>query len=131
MIQLTIDNTQITLPDDLRWSDEFSWAPVAQTTERGATGTLFVFESVEPLGRPITLVGGDASWLSRTTLLALQATLATAGQTLILSLYGTTYRVIWRRDEAGPMTATPVLDVADPADDQPYNQLVLRFLEVE
>ena len=47
----------ITLPDDLRWINEFEWNPVEQTTERSLTGALLVQEGQLTHGRPIVLWG--------------------------------------------------------------------------
>jgi len=69
---MTLDD--IELPDDLEWTDEFSWSPVEQSTQYGATGSLFIQESTKQAGRTITLRGEpDMCWVERQTVLALQA----------------------------------------------------------
>ena len=83
----------ITLPDDLRWTDEFSWSPVRQSAEPSLVGTLNIEESALQQGRPITLQG----YINRSTLLQLQTLAATPAQTHTLNHNGTTYNVVFRR----------------------------------
>ena len=45
----------VTLPGDLRWSDEFAGAQVQRSAEYSVTGALIVQEAVKQAGRPITL----------------------------------------------------------------------------
>lgn len=45
----------IILPDDIKWDDEFKWNPVGQQVEVSMGGSLFIEESVQAAGRPITL----------------------------------------------------------------------------
>ena len=89
MILSTTDTpiTTIELPDDLEWVDEFSWTPVAQSLEYGATGALFIQESTKQAGRLITLEGADdMGWITRDTAEALQALKDVAGTEMTLEL---------------------------------------------
>ncbi|MGB0218352.1 MAG: hypothetical protein ACPGJF_03375 [Sinimarinibacterium flocculans] len=100
----------ITLPDDLVWIDEFDHDPVAQAAQR-TLGGVHVLEETELVeGRPITL-GADEQWITRTTLLELQALAADAGQTHTLNLRGVEYTVAFRRPA---FRARPVIPFADP-----------------
>jgi hypothetical protein len=120
----------------LRWSDEFSWSPVAQATEYGLTGALLVQESTRQTGRPLTLTGGRAwAWLARADLLTLQALLdATTQRTLTLH-DGRQIPVIPRREGDGPLSASalPLVGDSGPADPSAETYYVLdalRFLIV-
>lgn len=75
----------VTLPDDLQWTDEYAWSPVARASEYSLTGALIVEEAAKLAGRPITL-GGDWAWVSIATLTALRALAATPGWTGTLAL---------------------------------------------
>lgn len=112
----------LTLPDGLVWQDEFTWSPVAQATEYGLTGALFLEESTKQAGRPITLVGqssGNESalcWISRANLLTLQAALHVAGAQFTLTLHdGRTFTVAPRQDPI-EAEARPVVGAFLPAD---------------
>jgi len=108
----------VTLPGDLRWSDEFAWSAVARSAEYSLTGALLVEEAVKQAGRPITLEGKSESlgyiWLERSVILALRALVDTPLWTGTLTLAdGRTYPVIFR-DEG--LTAEPVQHQASSAD---------------
>ena len=56
----------LTLPDDLLWSDEHSWSPVASSVSYLITGALLVQSALRQAGRAITLVGAaDMAWVQR------------------------------------------------------------------
>lgn len=66
--------------DGLRWTDEFAWSPVAQSTGYGLTGALLVQESAKLAGRPMTLAGGRSglrsyAWITRADFETLRALL--------------------------------------------------------
>lgn len=99
----------ISLPDDLQWGDEFSWSPVSQNLSYGVSGALFIQEGTMQAGRPITLEGKeDMAWITRETVLALRAKVATAGLVMTLVLPDTrSFQVMFRHAEA-PLEVAPV-----------------------
>jgi len=103
----------ITLPADLRWTDEFAGHGVGQTITPTLTGALVVEETAQPVGRPITLESAGAAWVERSTVEALAALAATPldGTTLTLDWHGTTYSVVIDRGRGG-LEATEVLRLA-------------------
>lgn len=128
----------ITLPPTLVWEDEFTWSPVAQSTEYGLTGALIVQESTKQAGRFITLIGSSdglahTGGISRTALIALQAALAVAGASWTLTLHDArTFTVIARAD---PLSVEPLpvyrsFGPANPASDRWYLIRALRLMEV-
>ncbi len=130
MITLTVAATTITLPDDLRWVDETDWTPAEQTTEYSLAGALIVDGGLKQAGRPITLDSYDGDvWLSRSTVLALQALAAIPGLEMTLMLWGVTYTVIFSHEDGRPVEAAPVLPISPPADDDWYT-LTLRLMEI-
>lgn len=131
---MSITLGSITLPNGLRWSDEFAWSPVAQSTEFGLTGALIIQEGARQNGRPITLVGGiNFAWLTRSALLALQTALDAATGPLTLTLHDNrTYQVYPRRDGDGPVSASLVPLVLDsgPADPSAATYYALNELRL-
>lgn len=100
----------VTLPGDLKWSDEFAWSAIARSAETGLTGATIIQEGTRTNGRPITLEAQSESagyiWLERLTLLALQTLAATAGWTGTLTLAdGRAFSVRFREDG---LSAEPV-----------------------
>ena len=121
----------ITLPQDLHWSDEFDWTPVAQGVEYTLAGALAIETVVMQAGRPITLEGGeDRAWASRTTVLALQAKAALPGETMTLTLNDArTFTVAFRHGDGAPVEARPIVPYNTPAAGDWY-AITLRLMEV-
>ncbi|WP_163372669.1 hypothetical protein [Endozoicomonas acroporae] len=121
----------IALPDDLLWINEFEWNPVEQSTERSLTGALLVQEQAKLQGRPIELTGGQqAGWVSRKTVLELQDLTAAPDKVMILTLPDMRQlNVIFDRSSGSPVSASPVLEEAYPADNS-YYHLSLRLITV-
>lgn len=119
----------LTLPDQLSWPDEFTWAQVQQTATYTTTGALLLEASAKKAGRPITLAGSETrAWCDRGPLVTLRAWASTPGQTFALLLRGVVRQVVFNH-EAGALDATPVMDTVDPVDTDPY-AVTLRFLEL-
>lgn len=133
-ITLTKNGTSLELPEDLLWTDEFSWSAVAQSTERGIDGHLIVDSMERVGGRPITLMGdGDSAWITRADLLTLKAWAAIAGQEFGLDVRGQAWTVIFDHgdaEEARSMGLAPVVHYSDMEDGDYYCSLVLRFIEI-
>lgn len=119
----------LALPDQLAWPDEFTWQQVEQSAEYTTTGALVLDAHAKQAGRPITLAGSETrAWCTRGALATLHTWASQPGQTLTLTLRGTTRTVVMNHD-GGALSAEPVLDCADPTDADPY-AITLRFLEV-
>lgn len=133
-ITLTKDGTSLELPEDLLWTDEFLWAAVAQSTQRGIDGHLIVDAMERMGGRPITLMGdGDSAWITRADMLTLKAWAAIAGQQFELDVRGDVWTVIFDHgdaEDARSMGLAPVVDYSDMQDGDYYCSLVLRFIEI-
>ena len=124
----------LTLPQGLRWADEFTWSPLTQATEYSLTGALIVHQNEKQAGRPITLVGGkDFAWLTRSEVVSLKA-LLDAGEEMTLTLHDSrTFTVLPEGDE--PLTVSPLPIVkdsgaADPSSDARYVLETLKLIEV-
>lgn len=116
----------IALPDDIVWLDELAWSPVVQATSRTLSGAIVIEEATLQEGRPITLGGGV--WVPRSDVEALLSLAATAGATHSLDLRGTAFDVVFRRPNA--ITATPVIQYADPAPEDPH-EITIQLLTVQ
>ena len=102
----------LTLPQGLRWADEFDWSPLAQTTDYSLTGALLVEQATKQAGRPITLIGGqDFAWLTRAQAATLKALLDT-GAAMTLTLHDArTFTVLPAND--APLAVSPLPRVLD------------------
>ena len=100
----------VTLPGDLRWADEFAWSPVVQSAEYSLTGALIVQTATKLAGRPITLEAQRDTWVTRDTVLAVQALADTPGWVGVLTLHdGRVFTVAFRDDR---VSAEPVRHIA-------------------
>ncbi len=117
---MTITLGALTLPQGLRWADEFAWSPLAQATSYSLTGALIVEQAVKQAGRPITLVGGkDFAWLTRSEVAALKA-LLDAGEEMTLTLHDSrTFTVLPAGDE--PLAVSPLPRILDSGFANPGN----------
>lgn len=118
----------VDIGDNLHWSDEGVWNPVAQATDRTLDGALVVEETANAKGRPITLEG---AWLTGATISSLQAIHAQVATPMTLTLPdGRTFQVLWRRDtDGGGLEAVPVFPVAV-TDAATLYDVTLRLMEV-
>ena len=121
-----------TLPDGLRWTDEFSWSETAQSTGYLVSGAALVEESVKLAGRPITLTGGRSwAWITRDQAEALHAALTAEGAQFVLTLHdGRTFNVIPRHGSGSALVTSPLPIVGDsgPADPVASSKYILESL---
>ena len=119
----------LTLPQGLRWADEFTWSPLTQATEYSLTGALIVHQGEKQAGRPITLEGGkDFAWLTRTEVAALKA-LLDAGEEMTLTLHDArTFTVLPAGEAPLKVTALPVVKDSGPANPSSSARYVLDTL---
>ena len=124
---ITLD--AIELPDDLVWSDEFTWTPGLQTTSYTLTGALIVETGIKLAGRTITLTGSaDAAWIDRGTLLDLQAKL-TDTSAMTLTLHDSrAFQVVFDHGQK-PLEAAPIIDYST-SESTDWYSLTLRLLQV-
>jgi hypothetical protein len=126
----------ISLPEDLQWTDEFSWSPVAQQREVTFNGALIIEEAAQLAGRPITLEGrleGNAGFaaVERSVIQDLRALAAEPlSDPLVLTLDdGRAFDVRFNYESGNPVEAKPYKHVIPPANTDLY-ALTLRLLEV-
>lgn len=117
--------------DQLEWTDEFEWDPVAQEQERTLSGGLVISEGVKRYGRPITLASNDGAWFTLATVRELQALLEQVGAKMLLELpTGSTHWVTWNRAAGAPVAAQQLFRKVNPGDSDLY-LLTLRLITVE
>jgi hypothetical protein len=133
MISLSLNGTAIALDEDLLWSDEFAWTPVAQSVTRSISGALIIQvagDAASP-GRPITLQPEDdrSAWTSRADLEVIKAWAAIPGAVLQLTLRDVTRDVMFRHQDKPAIEARPVVHFSDvePGDSQ---LVTFKFMEV-
>ena len=123
--------TTLTLPDALRWADEYSWSPVQQSQTYTTTGALLIEEATKQAGRPITLEGeADLTWCTRAMVDQLHAWAHTPGIVLTLTLRSIAHSVTFDHSK-GALQGLPVMFFEDGsiASDDWYVPS-LRFIEL-
>lgn len=130
-ITLAYGATTLTLPEDLYWADENSWAPVEQTAQRTITGALVISAAQRIAGKPITLIPIDAqtAWMTRATLDTLRSWASVAGREMTLTLRGVSRAVIFRHHDGSAIEASPIVHYSDVLDTDFYS-VTLRFMEI-
>ena len=128
-MSITLD--AIALPEDLIWSNEYDWSKVAQDVKKSLTGALIIQESSQAKGRLITLTGGiDFAWVTKATLDLIQAEIDTVDNTMILTINGQAYTVMFiRGGNTSPMVAKQIEELSNPDADDFYS-ITLNFMEV-
>ncbi|WP_295440943.1 hypothetical protein [uncultured Thiodictyon sp.] len=113
----------IALPSGLRWPDEFSADPVAQSMRRRLDGAPTIYARANQAGRPITLEADASQWLTRVQALAVQALAAVPGGQFPLVFEeraDLSFHVCFRHHEPPALDLRPLIDYADPGTDDPY-----------
>jgi hypothetical protein len=116
---MSIQLDTITLPDGLLWLDEFEPDAVAQTMRRRLDGGVTLFPRGNIAGRPITLEAGPDQWLTRSMAEGLAALAGIPGQQMTLTLRSASFTVVFRHHDPPALELRPLIDYADPADDDP------------
>lgn len=129
---MSITLGSFTLPDGLRWTDEFEWNPEQTTVNFTLTGAMIVQTATKQAGRPITLTGGlNFTWLTRADLLTLQTLLNTCPDNgLLLTLHDArSFTVRPQQDVLNAIQVPVVMDVgvANPSTTTMYAINTLKF----
>lgn len=120
----------IELPD-LIIEHELSWTGVESKKEMTLGGVPVIWEQ-SYVGKPINLVGGetDADWITRETLIALQALASTSEATYSLIHEGTTTTVRFRNEDPPAIEATPIVARARKVLPEYYTKVKIKLMEV-
>ena len=124
----------LTLPDTLKWANEYDWNAVAQTQDRAVTGAMIVQEQLKHYGREINLTGTEKSnWIPKSTMDALNAKEAQLNKKMAVTLPdGQAFTVMFNRNGSGALKARQVFDWEGiPTPDTNYTIQSLRLITVE
>jgi len=131
----TASLAEISLPNDLLWSDEFSWNSTSGEVAYSLTGALIYEVGNKQSGRYITLEAPDdeMAWIPRSALLTLRSWMQPALRTMRLKLeYPTDTRefVVMFRHGEDSIIASPVTKFASHADTD-WFKVSIKLMEVE
>ena len=117
---MTTSLNAIVLPNDIQWLDEF--APrVIQSLKTTLDTAPHIVAISRSTGIPISLRSGDdGAFVSRATVLLLQAAADQAGLVMPLLLRDVAFQVLFRHHENNAFTAEPVKQLANPDTDDLY-----------
>lgn len=116
--------------EQIEWTDEWEWDPVAQEQERSLSGALIFQEGVKRYGRPITLASNGGAWFTLATVRALEALRDQSGIVMLLTLpNGEEHHVTWNRVDGSPLLAKPLHRIVAPGPDWLY-ELTLKLITV-
>lgn len=126
----SITTLTIALPNELFWSDEFTWCPVSANHTRLLQGGFLVEESLATGGRSITLEGAsDMAWVTRSTVASLIALRNQIGRTFTLTMKDARIFIVKFDQTVVSVEANPVLSWKQTSDTDWY-QIKLRLVEV-
>ena len=114
---------------DLTWIDPFDTQAVSVVARRRLNGALTIFPRALAGGRPITLEAPADQSLTQAqaAALAVMAADPTGAYALSMPLRGLSFSVRFRWEDGSPVDLRPLIDYADPADDDPVVG-TLRFV---
>lgn len=119
----------ITLPDDLQWLDEFA-SRVIQQLKTTLDATPHVNAMAKTRGIPISLASWvDGAFVSRATVLLLQAAADQPALEMPLVLRDAAFQVMFRHHEGPAFTAEPIKDIANPDADDLY-RITLNLMTI-
>lgn len=126
---MTTTLNAIPLPNDLQWLDEF--APrVIQSLKTTLDTAPHVLAISRSKGMPISLKSwDDGAFVTRATVLLLQAAANQAGLVMPLVLRDTSFQVMFRHHESNAFTAEPIRQIANPGADDLY-RITLNLITV-
>lgn len=107
--------------EQLEWTDEFDWTPVAQEQERSLSGALLLQYGAKQHGRPITLKSNGAAWFTQATVRSLEVLRDIPGKVMPLVLPdGRAFSVVFDHSQSAPLKATPLFRKVAPDDGHLY-----------
>lgn len=121
----------IELPDDLNWTNEYSWSPVARNQRYGVGGSLFITDSVKQAGRPLYFEGEqDTCWVKRAVVEALTSLTKKPGKRMSLVLSDSREFKVMFDHSKGALDVEKVLKGSYFSDNDFYQIKSINFIEV-
>ena len=122
---MQLDGTE--LPENLYWSDEFSFVGSAQNAQRSVSGGMVIESMALSYGQPVTLAG---AWARRDVVDLLRSMAADVSAKRVLTLNdGTTHAVVFDV-EAGSVQAVALSPELNPTSETIY-EITLHPMTVE
>lgn len=116
--------------DQLEWTDEFDWTPIAQEQERSLTGALLIQQGSKLHGRPVTLKSNGAAWFPLSVVRSLEVLRDIPAKVMPLVLPdGRTFSVIFDHSQGAPLKASPLWRQVNPGAEHLY-EIELSLLTV-
>lgn len=127
-------NEEIVLPNDLIWTDEFTWKKVGSTPAYSLKGNLIIQQGIKLGGRTISLAPPDDSmaWVPRSTVKKLlEWSEELAGVFILMFEYPTDKRTfeVHFSPEDECISSQAVKGFADHTEDE-WHLISLKFIEV-
>ena len=103
----------LTLPDQILWTDRYSWSPAAGQAQRTIAGSLALFTQSVSGGRPVTLEAREGvAWLTQQQVDSLMAMAAQPGAAFTLSWEGELYTVRFAHHSPPAVELSPIWPLA-------------------
>ena len=116
--------------EQLEWTDEFDWTPIAQEQERSLSGALLIQQGSKLHGRPINLKSNGAAWFPLSVVRSLEVLRDIPDKQMPLVLPdGREFTVIFDHSNGAPLKATPLWRQVNPGADHLY-EIELSLLTV-
>ncbi|MDH5637427.1 MAG: hypothetical protein OEZ04_02940 [Nitrospinota bacterium] len=104
----------LTLPDQMLWTDQYSWSPAAGQAQRTIAGGLALFTQSMIKGRPVTLEAADGvAWLTQQQVDDIMAMAAQPGAAFTLSWEGEMSTVRFAHHAPPVVEFSPIMPLAD------------------
>jgi hypothetical protein len=120
----------VTLPDDLRFINRYTWTGLQAEVKYSIGGVPLIWEG-NLYGRPITLVGDlNTSWIDYETLSNLQSLASVQYAQYTLVFGDEIYNVRFRHEDSPVIEATPVAEYPEYANNDKFAELIIKLMEV-
>ena len=129
MANHTLHNGLVTLnlPSGMHWIDEFDHVALKSKPTLTLDGGQILEQSIQTKGRPITLeAADDHGWITRATLIALQAMASAVTPLTFTHADGRIFSVAFA--DSKPLTARPIWPLSLPVDEDVYI-VTLKLIE--
>ena len=123
------DDTVTFIPDNMSWSDEFTFNQI-ECEDLYTLGATYVYNTspLKSMGRPITLESGDAHGFTYGDVKSLYGLAALENTTFELTLHdGRLFKVYFDSTGGTPVSGDPLVRLHPMPDAHPFTNVVLKF----
>lgn len=112
-------------------ANDVSHTGIRSDVAKTLAGGVVIWETAEPAGRSIDLLGGeDFGWLERSDLQSLQALASVPGASYTLTTADDVLTVRFRNESAPAIEATPIVARPNQEPGDWYNRITIKLMEV-